>query len=180
LNQTLSKQVETFAVNNFTNYNIGIHLREKKKTHGLKTPVEHFSEAVKLLMFGMKNMNITIFVAADSNNEESALIDMKLLSLCDDLVITYGSSFGFVSSAWSLKASRPRGPFVIMPIKNSSEDFYDAVKVWVWGATSMSLAVIDNIYVLKFSAVNRQSRAARRHFDRRMEWPLRSKRSFGQ
>ncbi|CAG8649479.1 24641_t:CDS:1, partial [Cetraspora pellucida] len=177
LNQTLSKQVETFAVNNFTNYTIGVHLREKKATRGLITPIEHFSETVKLLMLGMKNMNITIFVAADSNigreklvnllheittynnnsikivhtnddmdvknpyntntgTEAGALTDMKLLSLCDDLVITYGSSFGFVTSAWSLKASRPRGPFVVMPIKNSSKDFDDALKVWMWGATA--------------------------------------------
>ncbi|KXS19238.1 hypothetical protein M427DRAFT_53193, partial [Gonapodya prolifera JEL478] len=33
-------------------------------------------------------------------SDTDGLIDMKLLSMCDDLVVTYGSSFGFVGAAW--------------------------------------------------------------------------------
>ncbi|CAG8551746.1 13931_t:CDS:2 [Racocetra fulgida] len=155
LHPNISKQVEIFADNNFKDYNIGIHVREKKTTNRLKTPIEHFSEVVKMLILGMKNMNITIFVAADSNNvhtddnmdapnpynsntgtEIGALIDMKLLSLCDDLVITYGSTFGYTAVGWSPKVSHRKGPYVVMPIKNSSDDFTTSDKVWVYGATS--------------------------------------------
>ncbi|CAG8535216.1 11519_t:CDS:1 [Dentiscutata erythropus] len=179
LHPNISKQVETFANNNFNDYIIGIHLREKKSPYNMIIPVEHYSQAVKMLLLGMKNTNITIFVAADSNNgrnklvnslrevfnshsnnsinivhteedmdspnpvsfrntgsEVGALIDMKLLSLCDDLLITYGSSFGFTAAGWSRKASRQRGPFVVMPIKNSKNDLLVIDKVWVWGAMS--------------------------------------------
>ncbi|CAG8549949.1 22059_t:CDS:2 [Racocetra persica] len=177
LHPNISKQVEIFADNNFKDYNIGIHLREKKTTNRLITPIDHFSEVVKMLILGMKNTNITIFVSADSNNgrkklvnlldeiiiynnnsinivhtddnmdapnpfnsntgtEIGALIDMKLLSLCDDLVITYGSTFGYTAAGWSSKVSHRRGPYVVMPIKNSSDDFWTSDKVWVYGATS--------------------------------------------
>ncbi|KAJ3342708.1 hypothetical protein HDU93_001280 [Gonapodya sp. JEL0774] len=33
-------------------------------------------------------------------SDTDGLIDMKMLSMCDDLVVTYGSSFGFVAAAW--------------------------------------------------------------------------------
>ncbi|CAG8821481.1 436_t:CDS:1, partial [Cetraspora pellucida] len=191
LHPNISKQVETFANNNFNNYNIGIHLREKKTIDDLITPIDHFSLVAKMLILGMKNTDITIFVTADSNDgrnklvnllnemvtynnnsinivhanddmdaqnphnsntgtEIGALIDMKLLSLCDDLVITYASSFGFTAAGWSQKTYHRRGPFVVMPIKNSSDDFWISDKVWVYGATSsepcmyLSKWVIDN------------------------------------
>ncbi|CAG8692734.1 23816_t:CDS:1, partial [Racocetra persica] len=72
----------------------------------------------------------------NTGSEVVALIDMQLLSLCDDLVITYGSSFGFIAAGWSPKAYHRRGPLVIMPITNSSDDFQDVDKVWVYGAVS--------------------------------------------
>ncbi|CAG8722051.1 15426_t:CDS:1, partial [Dentiscutata heterogama] len=65
-----------------------------------------------------------------------ALIDIKLLGLCDDLVITYSSSFGFLAAGWSQKASRQRGPFVVMPIRDSDDDLWLVDKVWIWGAIS--------------------------------------------
>ncbi|CAG8789414.1 11661_t:CDS:2, partial [Racocetra fulgida] len=147
LHPNISKQVETFADNKFNDYNIGIHLRQKKKADGFITAVDHYIEVVKMLMLEVKNKNITVFVAADSNDgrkklvnllskiipynnnsikivhtdddmdaqnpfnsntgsEVGALIDMKLLGLCDDLVITYASSFGFVAAGWSQKVFR--------------------------------------------------------------------------
>ncbi|CAG8679937.1 2461_t:CDS:1, partial [Cetraspora pellucida] len=177
LQLNISKQVETFADNNFNNYNIGIHLREKESPYDMIIPVEHYSQVVKMLMLEKKNMNISIFVAANndsrkklvkslreifsSNNNNSikivhieqdmnspnsvswnassevrALVDMKLFSLCDDLVITYGSSFGFTAAGWSQKAFHQRGPFVVMPIKNSNDELWAIDKVWVWGAIS--------------------------------------------
>ncbi|KAF0462064.1 Xyloglucan fucosyltransferase/Nodulation protein Z NodZ [Gigaspora margarita] len=178
LHPNINKQVETFAEKNFSNYAIGIHLREKKLLDDMIIPVEHYSEVVKMLTIGMKNVNISIFVAAGSNNcrtklinslrkafnhhnnnsinivyteenmdlrnpvslnpvsEVGALIDMKLLSLCDDLVITYSSSFGFIAAGWSQKASRQRGPFVIMPVKDLDGDLWLVDKVWMWGAMS--------------------------------------------
>ncbi|CAG8758030.1 15872_t:CDS:1, partial [Dentiscutata heterogama] len=42
-------------------------------------------------------------------------VDMKIFDLCD-LIITFDSFFGLM--LWVIK-----GPFILMPIKNSSEDF---------------------------------------------------------
>ncbi|CAG8553209.1 34133_t:CDS:2, partial [Racocetra persica] len=203
LHPNISKQVEAFADNNFNDYNIGVHLREKKTIYDLVTPIDHFSLVVKMLILGIKNMNITIFVAADSNDgrkklvnlinemttynnnsikvvhtdddmdapnpfnsntgtEVGALIDMKLLSLCDDLVITYGSSFGFTAAGWSPKTYRRRGPFVVMPIKDSSDDFWTVDKVWVWGATSSEPCMYLSKWVID-KADEETSRAFRSH-----------------
>ncbi|CAG8774622.1 2220_t:CDS:1, partial [Racocetra fulgida] len=179
IHPNISQQVETFANNNFNDYVIGIHFREKKSPHDYLIPLEHYANVVKMLLVETPTTNISLFVAADNNNglknllnslnetinsnshnssikifhtednldahnpvsyntgsEVGALVDLKLLSLCDDLVITYGSSFGFLAAGWSKKASRKRGPFIVMPIKNSPEDLTDVDKVWVWGATS--------------------------------------------
>ncbi|CAG8555195.1 10853_t:CDS:1, partial [Gigaspora margarita] len=62
--------------------------------------------------------------------EAGALIDLKLLGLCDDLVITYASSFGFLAAGWSHKASHQRGShqrglFIINQIK---QDWTDNLK----------------------------------------------------
>ncbi|CAG8788920.1 12532_t:CDS:1, partial [Dentiscutata erythropus] len=177
LHPNINQKVETFADNNFGNYTIGIHLRKKKVLDDMIMPVEHYKEVINMLVMGMKNMNISIFVAADSNDgreelinsfrevfnphsnnsikivhtgenmdlrnpvswntgsEVGALIDIKLLGLCDDLVITYSSSFGFLAAGWSQKASRLRGPFVVMPISDS-DDLWLVDKVWMWGAIS--------------------------------------------
>ncbi|CAG8607002.1 6862_t:CDS:1 [Scutellospora calospora] len=174
----IRKQIDTFADKNFNEYNIGIHLREIKSLANSIQPIEHYSQAVKMLLLGRKKTNISIFVAADNNigrkqivkslrkefnsnsdnsikiiytkdnmnlanpvsrnpgSEVGALIDMQLLSLCDDLVITYGSSFGFIAAGWSNKTSHHRGPFVIMPITDSRDDLWILDKVWVWGAVS--------------------------------------------
>jgi xyloglucan fucosyltransferase len=35
---------------------------------------------------------------------ESGLVDMVLLSLCDDLVVTFASSFGAIAAAWGGRA----------------------------------------------------------------------------
>ncbi|CAG8632871.1 21037_t:CDS:2, partial [Cetraspora pellucida] len=187
----IRNHVENFASNNFGDYNIGIHIREKKPPAGMILPVEHYYHTVKMLMLGIEKKDISIFVAADTNDgrnklvnllreefksrnnsikivqsednmnmantvslnmgsEVGALIDMKLLSLCDDLVLSYSSSFGFTAAGWSHKASRQRGPFVVMPIKDSQDDLTEVDKVWVWGATSsepcmyMSKSLINN------------------------------------
>ncbi|CAG8579656.1 12576_t:CDS:1 [Racocetra fulgida] len=194
LKQYINKQADAFADNNFTDYNIGIHLRERKTTWDMITPPEHFCNVVKMLLLEMKNMNITVFVAADNNNgrnklvnllremdtynnntvnivhtdddmdalnpvsgstgntgsEVVALIDMKVLSLCDDLVITYGSSFGFIAAGWSQKAYHRRGPLVIMPITNSSDDFQDVDKVWVYGAVSNEPCMFLSKWVIAY------------------------------
>ncbi|CAG8852419.1 28632_t:CDS:2, partial [Gigaspora margarita] len=143
--------------NKFRDYNIGIHLREKKSPEDTKSwmvPIEHYYEAVRMLMLEVKNKNVSIFVAADNTDghnmdlenpvmwlnrgtEVGALIDLKLLGLCDDLVITYASSFGLLAAGWSHKASRQRGLFVINPIKKNWTDNLQVVdKIWMWGAIS--------------------------------------------
>ena len=38
--------------------------------------------------------------AQNPGTVQSALIDMALLSHCDDLVVTMASSFGYVAAAW--------------------------------------------------------------------------------
>ncbi|CAG8836469.1 11672_t:CDS:1, partial [Racocetra persica] len=67
--------------------------------------------------------------------ELGALIDMKLLSLCDDLILTFGSTFGFVAAGWSYRSFRRlRGPLVVMPT-NTTDDF-SFHKIWFWQAGS--------------------------------------------
>ncbi|KAJ3288113.1 hypothetical protein HK104_008333 [Borealophlyctis nickersoniae] len=69
---------------------------------------------------------------ADRNNnpgtDSAAVIDMRLLSLCDELVVTFGSSFGFVASAWG---GVP--PHVIMHGKHDGWD-----KPVFWGSGGVS------------------------------------------
>ncbi|CAG8833633.1 36112_t:CDS:2, partial [Gigaspora margarita] len=167
LHPDLKSQVEDYASNNLRDYNIGIHLREKKKpdnTNSWMIPIEHYYEAVRMLMLEVNNKNVSIFVATDSTNgrnrlvnllnnmdlfnpimqedenpgtEAGALIDLKILGLCDDLVITYASSFGFLAAGWSYKASRQRGLFIINPIiKDWTDNLQVVDKVWMWGAIS--------------------------------------------
>ena len=178
LQENIDEQAKNFVSSNFSDYNMGIHLRTKKSTKKMVIPVEHYCQAVRMILLGKKENSVSIFVAADTNqgrdnlvdclrhflshndnsvkvvyvennmniknplthnpgNEENALVDMKLLSWCDDLVITYGSSFGFVAAGWSdREVNRPRGPFVLMPITNSTQDLTAVDKVWVWGASS--------------------------------------------
>lgn len=45
------------------------------------------------------NMSI-LTEAGDPGTHEAAVVDMKLLSLCDDLIITSASSFGSVAAGW--------------------------------------------------------------------------------
>ncbi|CAG8676063.1 22950_t:CDS:2, partial [Gigaspora rosea] len=154
LHPDLKSQVEDYSNNNFNDYNIGIHLRENKFKTPWMIPIEHYYEAARMLMLEVKNKNISIFVAADTNDghnmdlhnsimwensgtEAGAIIDLKLLGLCDDLVITYASSFGLLAAGWTHKASRQRGLFVINPIKkNLIENLQVVDKVWMWGAIS--------------------------------------------
>ena len=47
------------------------------------------------------NYNMTTFTeAGNPGTHEAAVVDLKLLSLCDDLVITSASSFGSVAAGW--------------------------------------------------------------------------------
>ncbi|CAG8835565.1 11845_t:CDS:1, partial [Racocetra persica] len=52
---------------------------------------------------------------------------------CDDLVITFGSSFSFMAAGWSYKSSHLWGPYVVMPVKNNDDFVID--KIWLWKAT---------------------------------------------
>ncbi|CAG8495703.1 19033_t:CDS:1 [Cetraspora pellucida] len=112
--------------------------------NGLKKLVDSLHEAINSnsndssvkIFHSQDDLDAKNSVSWNTGTEVGALIDIKLLSLCDDLVITYGSSFGFLAAAWSEKASRRRGPFIVMPIKNSIEDLLAADKVWVWGAST--------------------------------------------
>jgi len=139
LQDNIDEQVKNFASGNFSDYNVGVHMRTKKPTKKMAIPVEHYCQAVRMILRGKKAKSVSIFVAADTNQgrdnlvdclrhflshhdnsvkvvyvdnnmsaknplthnpgtETNALVDMKLLSLCDDLVITYSSSFGFVAA----------------------------------------------------------------------------------
>ena len=139
LRDNLDEPIKNFASGNFSDYNIGVHMRTKKSTKKMVIPAEHYCQTVRMILLGKKAKSVSIFVAADTNqgrdnlvdclrhflshhdnsvkvvyvennmniknplthnpgNEKNALFDMKLLSLCDDLVLTYGSSFGFVAA----------------------------------------------------------------------------------
>ncbi|KAF0497377.1 hypothetical protein F8M41_020707 [Gigaspora margarita] len=198
LHPDLKGQIEDYASNNFRDYNIGIHLRENKPpdhTNSWLAPLEHYYEAVRMLMLEVNNKNVSIFVAADNtdgrnklvnllseefkynniyhNNNNSvkithyednmdteagALIDLKLLGLCDELVLTYASSFGFLAAGWTHKASRQRGLFIINPIKKDWTDNLQVVdKVWMWGAISSEPCM----YMSKLLITNEDEETAR-------------------
>ncbi|CAG8837878.1 8089_t:CDS:2, partial [Gigaspora margarita] len=186
LHPDLKSQIEDYASNNFRDYNIGIHLRENKPpdhTNSWMAPLEHYYEAVRMLMLEVNNKNVSIFVAADNtdgrnklvnllNNmdlfnpimprnpdtEAEALIDLKLLGLCDELVLTYTSSFGFLAAGWTHKASRQRGLFIINPIKKDWTDNLQVVdKVWMWGAISSEPCM----YMSKLLITNEDEETAR-------------------
>ncbi|CAG8735430.1 18000_t:CDS:1, partial [Racocetra fulgida] len=77
LHLNISKQVETFVDNNFNDYNIGIHLRQKESPDDMIIPVEHYSQVVKMLMLGIKNMNISIFVVADNDSRKKLVKSLR-------------------------------------------------------------------------------------------------------
>ncbi|CAG8541345.1 15789_t:CDS:1 [Dentiscutata erythropus] len=177
----INKQVENFITNNFGEYNIGIHLRVRKKTkktNKMIIPIKHYSQVVEMLLMGIDKKNVTVFIAADTNEsrnnlinyvhksldsdnkkfvkivhinndmsienpyshfnrgtEIGALIDMKILSFCDDLVLTYGSTFGYIAAGWSYRSLRRLGPFVVMP-ERKDEDNFSLDKIWLWQARS--------------------------------------------
>ncbi|KAF0552366.1 hypothetical protein F8M41_021906 [Gigaspora margarita] len=130
LHPDLKSQVEDYAKNNFNNYNIGIHLRENKFKTPWMIPIEHYYE----IIHSEDNMDLHNSITwENSGTEAGAIIDLKLLGLCDDLVITYASSFGLLAAGWTHKASRQRGLFVINPIKINLIDNLQVVdKVWMW------------------------------------------------
>ncbi|KAF0554317.1 glycosyltransferase family 37 protein [Gigaspora margarita] len=83
------------------------------------------------------NLDMTNPINYNFKVEFNALINMKLLSFCDDMVITYGCSFGFTAAGWSYKAiNSPKGPYIIMPIEDSHNDLWVVDKVLIWGAGS--------------------------------------------
>jgi len=91
--------------------------------------LSHHDNSVKVV-YVENNMSMKNPITHNPGTETNALIDMKLLSLCDDLVITYGSSFGFVAAGWSdREVNRSRDPFVLMPITNSTQDLTAVNKV---------------------------------------------------
>ena len=49
---------------------------------------------------GVGNVSSEVVGVRNPSTPESALIDMRLLSECDDLVITVASSYGTVAAAW--------------------------------------------------------------------------------
>src|SRR3954452_11447670 len=73
LRSNISEQVETFVNNNFSDYNIGVHLRTKKQVGDLITPIEHFCQAVRMLMLGKGEKKLSIFLAADTNKARDDL-----------------------------------------------------------------------------------------------------------
>ncbi|CAG8791242.1 6548_t:CDS:1, partial [Racocetra persica] len=90
------------------------------------------------VVYVKNDMRIHNPMTFNPGTEANALIDMKILSFCDDLAITYGSSFGFIAAGWSYTAvTRQRGPFVLMPVEKSPTRYFTAEdKVLVWGAGS--------------------------------------------
>ncbi|CAG8801578.1 4699_t:CDS:2, partial [Racocetra persica] len=76
------QKVANFVDNNFGEYNIGIHLRMRKNIRiSAITPTEHFCHAAKMLMIGAVKKNVTIFVAADDNENRNILINCLHSSL---------------------------------------------------------------------------------------------------
>ncbi|CAG8581285.1 14875_t:CDS:1 [Dentiscutata erythropus] len=97
------------------------------------------------------NLDMTNSINYNLGVELNALINMKLLSFCNDMIITYGCSFGFTAAGWSYKAiNRFRGPYIVMPIENTVNDLWVVDKVWIWGAGSsepcmyLSKSLIDS------------------------------------
>ena len=49
---------------------------------------------------GVGNVSSEVIGVRNPSTPDSALIDMRLLSECDDLVITVASSYGTIAAAW--------------------------------------------------------------------------------
>lgn len=110
---------------------------DRDKLAKLLKSSNHFNNNTINVVYVENDMNIHNPVNFNPGTEANAIVDMKILSFCDDLVITYGSSFGFIAAGWSYNAvSRQRGPYILMPIRNSSVDLLITDKVYVWGATT--------------------------------------------
>jgi len=131
LTPKVRKIYDEFRATKFGAHNIGIQMRLEKT----RAKAETFAQVARLLqMVNFPNeANVTkFFLATDqlsvqrevkgylgdsliyvepfrerySNDSELyALVDMALLSSCDQLIITYKSSFGYVASAWQATTS---------------------------------------------------------------------------
>ncbi|KAF0551564.1 hypothetical protein F8M41_023133 [Gigaspora margarita] len=119
-------------------------------TNGHNKLVNLFSEEFKSNNIYYNNNNSVKIIHSENNmdlfnpnmqehenpgTEAGALIDLKLLGLCDELVFTYASSFGFLAAGWLHKASHQKGLFIINPIiKDWTDNLLVVDKVWMWGA----------------------------------------------
>ncbi|CAG8516823.1 13495_t:CDS:1 [Cetraspora pellucida] len=110
----------------------------REKLANLLDSTKYINKNTVNIVYVENDMRIYNPWTLNPGTEANALIDMKILSFCDDLVITYGSSFGFIAAGWSYTAiTRQRGPFILMPVQKSPPNsFLTEDKVLVWGAGS--------------------------------------------
>jgi len=133
ITQDLQTQVDDYKAKYFKKLTIGIQIRTKKHFRGLEKPaMETFFKLARLLQqkHEVSDDETSFFVTTDdphafdvANNvlhglnvwhtdfhprrtlsgDLMAVVDMRLLSLCDEMVITHGSSFGQIAAAWTKK-----------------------------------------------------------------------------
>ncbi|CAG8726132.1 19469_t:CDS:1, partial [Racocetra fulgida] len=102
--------VETLLIGIKKKVSIFIAADENKSRDTLISYIQNSlnSEQQRLVKIVYVNNNMSIKNKQTHNpgTELGALIDMKLLSLCDDLILTFGSTFGFVAAGWSFRSFR--------------------------------------------------------------------------
>ncbi|CAG8654994.1 14076_t:CDS:1, partial [Cetraspora pellucida] len=131
--------VETLLIGIKKNVSIFIAADENKSRDTLISCIQNsitsnHQEFVKIVYIN-NNMSLVNPNNRNPGTELGSLIDMKILSLCDDLILTFGSTFGFVAAGWSYRSfHRLRGPLVVMP-RNTTDDFASD-KIWLWQAGS--------------------------------------------
>ncbi|CAG8521924.1 13314_t:CDS:1 [Cetraspora pellucida] len=99
----------------------------------LHSSLGSMNDSTKIIHAG-NDMDVSNSIGGNPGTEVEAIVDLNILSYCDDLVVTFGSSFSFLASAMLYKSLPLWGPYVVMPVKNNEDDFV-IDKIWLWKAT---------------------------------------------
>lgn len=163
--------VEAFSKAHFQQYNIGLQIRRQRHNNdwGEQIPLKTFCSLALLLkqQSGLDSSSVGIFLATDTPNEvlptlkkclgesslsfavsNSAIQDMKLLSMCDEVVVTFTSTFGTVASAWG----------GISPIHTTYGPHDDGTRPWFWKAITSEPCSWASQLFLNFSGASSEDK----------------------
>lgn len=149
LSEANEEVVAGFSKAHFRQYNVGLQIRRQRHMGGWGDPVplETYCSLALLLKqrSGLDDNSVGFFLATDTPHEVlpalkacvgeknfffvksyNAIQDMKLLSLCDEVIVTFTSTFGTVASAWG----------GMPPIHTTYGPHNDGTRPWFWKAVT--------------------------------------------